>query len=369
MMENYEADGEMFNDEETENVVQLDADEVIQPMMLFKLDFKNNNVSTVDNVGAMIDECNSKIDKESEKFTIEFNGEDGVEVYKQTKVSKRSTSLYHRTTVYENKITNFITVYYADDAENVYVQTTGTAWHVATKYGDEEFPVKISRRLLDKDGMISHTRLPLSGNTSYQLKRCKKPERSYQSGTQNLRVRFSADLRLNASIRHPHLNCFAKSDRKIRVKVGYNCVQFDCGIKKDGMKNFINHLNKIDNQQLTFTSDGSREDDTDAFDEPLKKANAIDTNMLNVALKSHMESYIQNKEDFVEHLSDLDLCQQTISGFSYAHNFKICIKRKQIECSETPTLAMVLDKTRLNTKTTIVRRDTSTVNNNSYITG
>lgn len=368
-MENYEVDmeidGEVFDDEETENVVQLDADGVIQPMLLFKLNFKNNNISPVDNVQAMIGEYNSKIDRESEQFTIDFNGEGGVEVYKQTKVSKRSTALYHDTMVYENKITNFITVYYADDGENVYAQTTGNAWRVVTKYGDEEFPVKISGRLLDEKGMKSHARLLLSSNTAYQLKRCKKPERSYQSGTQNLRVRFSADLRLNASIRHPHLNCFAKFDRKIRVKVGYNCVQFDCGIKKDGMKNFINHLNQIDNQRVTYTLNGDCEEDTDAFVEPLRKANAAETNMLNAALKSHMESYIQKKEDFVEHLSDLDLCQQTASGFSYAHNFKICIKRKQIDCSETPTLAMVLDLIRQNTKTTIVRGGTS---NNSYTT-
>lgn len=63
------------------------------------------------------------------------------------KSKPRSTSLYHLTTKSEHKMTNFITVYYINDG-NVYVQTTGNAWHVVTKYGDINFPVKISERLL-----------------------------------------------------------------------------------------------------------------------------------------------------------------------------------------------------------------------------
>lgn len=344
-------DSEMFDEDEMDNVAQLNANDVIQPMLLFKLKFQNDNLNSISNVRAMIDEYNFKIKEERERYIREFRGTD-VEVYKQTKVTKRTTSLYHGNSSTDSKITNFITIYYTADG-NIYAQTTGNAWHVVTKYGDIKFPVKISQRLLDDKGMKTQTRIPLSGNTIFQQKRSKKPERSYDTGTQNVLARFGADLRMNASIRQPNLNCFTRSDKKILVKVGFKFVQFDCNIKKDGMKNFIDHLNKICNGMQTTTTDGLLESDTDAFDEQLRKADENEKKSLDEELKMRLESYIQRKENFVDHLSDLDLCQQDIFPFSYGHNFTIRINKRNVELSQTPpTLEMALNKIRENVPTT-----------------
>lgn len=365
-MEYYEdtdMDHEMFDDDDDESVDVVQAANIIQPMSLYKLDFTRNDLSPRDSVRAMIDEYNSKIRQQTEHYGLDVNGEGDVETYKQTKYAQRSTSLYHGTTKYTTKVTNFITVYYTDDG-NVYVQTTGTAWRVVDNYSDTLFPDKIARRLLDVNGMKSHARLPLSGNTTFQQKRCKDPERSYQSGTQNIRLRFTANLRSDASIRDTQLNCFVKHDQKIVVKVGFKCVQFECGIKKDGMKNFINHLNAINNQAHTYLANGRRENDTTAFDEPTRKANVSETKILDEQLILCMESYIHRKEAFVEHLSGLDLCQRSVEMFSHAHNFKISIKRKKIVCKEVPTLKVVLEEIQRSTPTTIVCGRTS----NGYLT-
>lgn len=270
-------------------------------------------------------------------------GEEFVETYKQMKVTKRTISLYHCNLNNDHTITNFITFYYIADG-NVNAQTTGHSWLVVNKYCDKQFPIKISQRLLDDNGMKSQTRVPLSGNTILQQKRYKHPERSYESGTQNIRTRFAADLRANASIRHPNLNCFTKSDRKIMVNVKVACIEFVCDIKKNGMQNFINHLNKIFNEEPTYTTDGKQEENTDAFIEQLRKADENETKRLDDKLKKHLDSYIQGKEGYNEHLNDLDLCQRSIlDDFSYGQNFKISMKKRKVDlCPQSPTLKMTV---------------------------
>src|ERR1700742_1349151 len=113
-MDNYERENEtdmeiyneMSDDEEIENIDQLiPADVAIQPMLLFKLDFQNNDVSIKDNVRAMIEKYNSRISEATERYKmLEFNDE-FADIYNQTKYKERSTALYHAVTKNEHKIT------------------------------------------------------------------------------------------------------------------------------------------------------------------------------------------------------------------------------------------------------------------------
>lgn len=348
-------DNDLFDEDEAENV-QLKSN-VVQPMLLFKLNIEKNGPDLKAKVRDMIEECNSKTPNESEKYFKIAEGDGFAEIYKQTKRKERSTALYNTVIGNENETTSYITVYYADGGD-VYAQTTGQAWRIASKYGDIHFPLKIARRLLDTKGMKEVEKIPLSGNTIFQRKRCKNPERSYETGTQNVRVRFAADLRSDASIRNPNLNCFENPRKKIKVKVGTAFIQFDSSIKVDGMKNFINHLNQIFNEKKTFTIEGRREENTDAFEESLRRADTREKECLDSALKRHMNSYILGNADFATHLSGLDLCQRSIYLFSYAHDFKIKIEKKKIPFSDVkpPTLENVLDIVSKQSSTTSLRQ-------------
>lgn len=346
-MATYERDSEPEIDaEEGDEVVDMiPTNDIVQSMNLYRLNFEDEiNISRKDNVRAMIEKYNLRIKDPAERYKqIVVPDDDFADVFIQTKSNEKSNALYHGVFNTPNRTTtNSITIYYADDSRNVYAQTSGTAFWVVKEYGDSTFPVKISERLLDTAGMKSHTKIPLTGNTVYLQQRSKKPERSYETGAQCLRIRFSADLRMNASIRHHSLDCFTKLDKKIRVDIGANFIHFNCDIKKTGMRNFINHLNYIHNGKATFTTDNNPEGDTDAYLQSLRKANVNETEELNRELKLHMASYIQRKEDYIAHLNGLDLCQRGTFTFAYAENFKLQINNQFHQFDGTPTLEMAL---------------------------
>lgn len=347
-----------LSDDDEPGNVQRKSD-VVQSMFLFKLNFEKDGSEPKAKVRAMIEECNLKTMNDAERYLkLEASSDEFAEIYKQTKHTERSTALYNTIIENKNETTNYITVYYADGGD-VYAQTTGQAWRIASKYGDTNFPLKIARRLLDTNGMKDISKIPLSGNTTFQRKRCKEPERSYECGTQNVRVRFVADLRPDASIRDPSLNCFEKSERKIKVKVGIAFIQFDCSIKMDGMRNFINHLNRICNEEATFTTNGRREENTDAFDVSLREADAREAQRLESVLKNHMELYVRGIEaEFAKHLNGLDLCQRSVSLFSYANDFKISFEKKNVKFNvdKTPTLKDSLDILSKMSSTTLLRQ-------------
>lgn len=87
-------DSEMFDEDEMDPIAQLNVNNVIQPMSLFKLQFQNDNLNSRNNVRAMIDEYNLKIEEETERYNPWFSEAD-VETFMQTKVIRRTTSLYH----------------------------------------------------------------------------------------------------------------------------------------------------------------------------------------------------------------------------------------------------------------------------------
>lgn len=316
------------------------SDEVMTAMSIWKLRFENHNSSSSENIREMINTYNSNL-VDKEQYILEYKV-GCIEVYKQTKSTKSKLELIHGTKVINRTSNNFISVFYTNDG-NIYAQTTGYAWRVVCNYGDTDFPDRISRRLLDRKGMKSQSRRPISGNTVYQQKRSRNPERSNLTAKQNVLVSFTADLRENASIRG--LNCFSKPNKKIMVRVGGAFVSFSDGIKRSGIDKVINHLNKIYNQEKTYTTDGSEEKDTNAFAESLKIVDNESTKILDATLREHMKKYIQGNQEFMEHLNDFDLCQgRSMATFSYGCNFKINFKGTVFKFDQLPTLEIALNE-------------------------
>lgn len=227
------------------------------------------------------------------------------------------------------------------DDGNVYAETTGTAWHLVNEISDEEFPKRISARILSIDGMIAERKKPLSGNKLSVEERSIVARRSDPTESPHIRTYDIADLRDDASIRSPKLNCLVRPNGKIKVVTSNCMVKFSAKIRSEGHKEFLNHLNKIYKGEMTMTTKGIREEDDNlAFRKYLKLKKKP---FLNNIITGHIRKYMQNRDLVLDNeLCDMEICKRSVLPFRDGVDFRVSYQRKSEKLASLPTLRNVL---------------------------
>jgi hypothetical protein len=201
---------------------------------------------------------------------------------------------------------------------------------------------------LSEKGRISFADKQLLGNARSVNTILKKDEKTDPFAFAVLCTKFTARLRPKSSILK--FDCFknisnsfrqAKQTVDVKVEIGFGSVRFKREFEVEDFFLILEHLNKIDRGDKTFTTDGQEEHSSKAFYRYLQKVPPSKEDELNLFLVKKIQDDVQNHK--MSCLKHFDLCHKYTDEFAYGSEFTLYYNRNSVKkFSKAPSFESVL---------------------------
>jgi stress-induced morphogen len=265
------------------------------------------------------------------------------------------------------KTFNAVIFHYKTDC--VYVVSKGSGWRLIQSYVDYEFPQKVAARILSEKGRISFADKQLLGNARSVNTILKNDEPTDRLAIAVLCTKFTARLRPKASILK--FDCFknkrnsfkqAKQIADVKVEIGFGSVRFRREFEVEDFFLILEHLNKIDRGDKTFTTDGQEENSSKAFYRYLQKVPPSKEDELNLFLVKKIQDDVQNhKTSCLEHF---DLCHKYTEEFTYGSEYTLYYNKNFVKkFSKAPSFESILMNLRTEEKCKSLRKKNCSIEN------
>ncbi|XP_037042695.1 uncharacterized protein LOC119079021 isoform X2 [Bradysia coprophila] len=296
-----------------------------------------------------------------------------VKVYVQ-KVA-RQISLLHSYGIKEKATTIHSLIFHYRENE-LFAITTNQSWNVVQWCSDFEFPGKIAARILSKDGKLQSTNKGLVGTELTRKTTHKQQKKTNPHDLLTLCVRYTAELRDNASILR--LSCFQKAtpvpvkensdednieDREevgeeveevenveekpsltkgAKVTVSLGNIRILKRLSTSDILSVLSILSEISNGKETYDLNGDIEQNSTAHNKYLTAVHTERANQLNLYLSEIIHDAIADDNRMAE-LDNYQLCHKHSSDFFSGCEFKLLYNKDVIkEFSEIPTIKQIV---------------------------
>lgn len=307
----------------------------------------------IENIVTEYNNCKKRKYQEEKSSKIEElnNKNEHFQIMVYIQKLKDSTSLLKSYEIsFVQKTFNAVIFHFKSDC--IYAVIKGSGWRLIQGYVDYDFPQKVAARILNKKGRISFRDKQLLGNTR-NFEKFLKNEEPTNPFAFTVCTRFTAKLRPDASILN--LTCFknisnsstsvlVKQSADVKVEIGLGSVRFKKAFEVEDFFEILDHLDKIQRGDQTFTTNGDNEEPSRAFYRYIQKVHPSKEEELNKFLIRKIQNFIKNADNAdMSCLQGFDLCHKYIDKFSHGSKFTLLYQNKTIkEFQKAPSLESIL---------------------------